>query len=326
MKKFLLLFILIIVSAPSFAANVYFDYPRNNDVFYSSAYFGQAGVEYRILTVSSWYYVKSASDYQTQITYPDGSKSDWVPPQTGVWLCRKAGSYKAQARVWVTADLSFRTNYWLYSNYINFTVIDNEPPKTPTGLSVARSSNNHPVLSWHNNSEFDFKQYNIYKYTYPELGWFLLGTTINTYYEDFSESFVLHGHEANEHWVHYKITAEDINSNTSPYSSEVDALVRGMGLEKKNITSEPLGYSLDQNYPNPFNPNTTIYYNIKENGLVQIKVFDMQGQEIAELVNSIQGSGSYKVNFDASNLPSGLYIYTITTNDFKQSKKMLLLK
>jgi len=181
-------------------------------------------------------------------------------------------------------------------------------------------------LSWHNNSEFDFKQYNIYKYTYPELGWFLLGTTINTYYEDFSESFVLHGHEANEHWVHYKITAEDINSNTSPYSSEVDALVRGMGLEKKNITSEPLGYSLDQNYPNPFNPNTTIYYNIKENGLVQIKVFDMQGQEIAELVNSIQGSGSYKVNFDASNLPSGLYIYTITTNDFKQSKKMLLLK
>jgi len=87
-----------------------------------------------------------------------------------------------------------------------------------------------------------------------------------------------------------------------------------------------LVYSLNQNYPNPFNPITTISYQIKEKGFVLLKVFNLLGQEIAELVNEIKNEGSYSVNFDASNLPSGVYIYSMRVNDFVQNSKMTLLK
>jgi len=90
--------------------------------------------------------------------------------------------------------------------------------------------------------------------------------------------------------------------------------------------SIPTKYALQQNYPNPFNPATTIKYLIPENGFVTLKVFDVLGKEVARLVNANQQPGNYSVNFDASNLPSGTYIYTIRANNFFSSKKMLLMK
>lgn len=87
----------------------------------------------------------------------------------------------------------------------------------------------------------------------------------------------------------------------------------------------PTEYSIT-NYPNPFNPNTTINYQLPGNGFVTIKVFDMLGKEITTLVNENKSAGYYKVNFDASKLTSGVYIYTINANNFIQSKKMLLMK
>ena len=87
-----------------------------------------------------------------------------------------------------------------------------------------------------------------------------------------------------------------------------------------------LSYSLEQNYPNPFNPQTTINYEVKSSGKVLIRIYDIIGNEIARLVDENQEAGSYSVNFDASNLPSGVYIYTIKVNDFVQSRKMTLLK
>lgn len=85
-------------------------------------------------------------------------------------------------------------------------------------------------------------------------------------------------------------------------------------------------YKLHQNYPNPFNPVTTISYQIKEQGLVQLKVYNLLGQEIVTLVNEEQPSGIYESLFDASNLPSGVYIYSLRVNDFVQNNKMILLK
>ncbi|MBE0539043.1 MAG: T9SS type A sorting domain-containing protein [Ignavibacterium sp.] len=80
------------------------------------------------------------------------------------------------------------------------------------------------------------------------------------------------------------------------------------------------------NYPNPFNPITTINFSIKESGFVNIKVFDLIGQQVAELVNEEKETGSYTVAFDASNFPSGVYIYTIHSGSFVQTRKMLLMK
>jgi hypothetical protein len=88
----------------------------------------------------------------------------------------------------------------------------------------------------------------------------------------------------------------------------------------------PKKYSLSQNYPNPFNPSTTIKYAIASSSYVTIKVFDILGNEVASLVNEKKPIGNYTVNFNASNLSSGVYLYQIRAGSFISTKKMLLLK
>ncbi len=85
-------------------------------------------------------------------------------------------------------------------------------------------------------------------------------------------------------------------------------------------------YQLYQNYPNPFNPSTIIKYQIPKPGLVTLKVYDVLGKEVANLVNEYQNTGRYNVNFDASKLASGVYIYQIVSKDYVSNKKMMLLK
>lgn len=85
-------------------------------------------------------------------------------------------------------------------------------------------------------------------------------------------------------------------------------------------------YQLSQNYPNPFNPVTKINYSIPEAGFVQIKIFNILGQEVASLVNLEQSSGNYSVIFDANKLSSGVYLYQINVNNYQQTKKMILMK
>jgi len=99
--------------------------------------------------------------------------------------------------------------------------------------------------------------------------------------------------------------------------------------ENKNLASE---FRLDQNFPNPFNPSTTIQYAIPQNAKnnyaqpVTLKIYNILGQEIAALVNKVQNSGNYSVQFDARNLASGVYYYTLKAGIFSQSKKMILLR
>lgn len=102
-------------------------------------------------------------------------------------------------------------------------------------------------------------------------------------------------------------------------------------LSKSNteLTNEnfiPSNYELLQNYPNPFNPSTTISFAIPEMNVVTLKVYDVLGKEVATLVNETKPAGYYDILFDASNLPSGLYIYKITSGNFATVKKMLLIK
>ncbi|PJB01547.1 MAG: hypothetical protein CO127_03195 [Ignavibacteria bacterium CG_4_9_14_3_um_filter_36_18] len=79
-------------------------------------------------------------------------------------------------------------------------------------------------------------------------------------------------------------------------------------------------------YPNPFNPSTTIRYQIPEDGMVTLMVYDILGREVKTLVNNFKTKGRYEVTFDASNFASGLYIYEITSGSYKASKKMTLIK
>ena len=94
----------------------------------------------------------------------------------------------------------------------------------------------------------------------------------------------------------------------------------------KSINSLPSDFSLSQNYPNPFNPNTIISYQLPEQSNVKLKIYDMLGREIKTLVNDVKPAGSYNISFNAANLSSGIYFYTINTPSFSQSKKMMLIK
>ncbi len=88
----------------------------------------------------------------------------------------------------------------------------------------------------------------------------------------------------------------------------------------------PVTFALNQNYPNPFNPSTTIKFQLPKQAYVTIKVYDILGRLVATLVNENKEAGFYNVNFDASNLASGLYIYKIEAGDFTDTKKMMLIK
>ncbi len=93
-----------------------------------------------------------------------------------------------------------------------------------------------------------------------------------------------------------------------------------------DIEKEFDSYYLSQNYPNPFNPFTTVEYSVPKKENVKLTIFDILGRELIVLVNKIQDEGMYKVNFNAYNLCSDVYIYKIEAGNFSQTKHMILLK
>ncbi|MBN1634553.1 MAG: choice-of-anchor J domain-containing protein [Ignavibacteria bacterium] len=98
------------------------------------------------------------------------------------------------------------------------------------------------------------------------------------------------------------------------------------GIGNNNNFEIPQNYMLNQNYPNPFNPVTKISFAIPKSGLVTLKVYDVIGREVASLVNAQKNAGSYIVDFDASNLSSGIYFYRLDVNGFVDTKKMMVIK
>jgi hypothetical protein len=112
----------------------------------------------------------------------------------------------------------------------------------------------------------------------------------------------------------YRIKQIDFNGSVH-YLKEMNVIV---GL--------PTSYSLEQNYPNPFNPNTTIKYQLPKAGFVTLKLFDIIGREVATLINENKVAGRFSVEFNASKLPSGVYIYELKSPGFTSSKKMMLTK
>ncbi len=88
----------------------------------------------------------------------------------------------------------------------------------------------------------------------------------------------------------------------------------------------PAEFTLEQNYPNPFNPTTSLQYAISRGQLVTLIVYDVLGREIAKLVDEFKPSGKYVIEFDGSNLTSGIYFYRLEAGSFIQVRKMVLAK
>lgn len=122
-----------------------------------------------------------------------------------------------------------------------------------------------------------------------------------------------------------QVTDQSLNPAASGSYAEIDNLsfsILSDVDDEVNLNS----FSLEQNYPNPFNPVTAISYQIAKPENVTLKVYDIIGNEVATLVNEKQAAGKHTVNFDASNLSSGVYLYKIQVGSFVQTRKMTLLK
>jgi hypothetical protein len=210
-------------------------------------------------------------------------------------------------------------------------------PSKPQWLQIQESQNHHPYLSWDANQEPDMLtggKYNVYKKKYISGSWTwnYLAQTSNNYYEDATEDYCPPPPTQceNPNNIYYRVKAIDSQLKESVYSDSIKAVVNGGPPDKISVdtpsTGKPTEYSLMQNYPNPFNPTTTISYTIPKNGLITLKIYDILGTEVAELVNESQEAGKYLVTFNASELPSGIYFYTLTSGNFTATKKLILLK
>ena len=175
------------------------------------------------------------------------------------------------------------------------------------------------VLEWATATETNNHQFEIYRRSIFENttgDWTLLGyregkgTTTEPQYYTYEDDIT--GINANT--LEYRLKQIDYDG-TYTYSEVVTV---------SNLA--PNGFVLEQNYPNPFNPSTKIKYSITGKQLVSLKVYDVLGNEITTLVNEEKPSGTYEVEFNASNLSAGVYYYTIVTDGFVQTKKMILLK
>ncbi len=116
------------------------------------------------------------------------------------------------------------------------------------------------------------------------------------------------------------------SESTSAYFINANSQGKVTAIKDEQFSNIPVSFKLFQNYPNPFNPSTIIQYEIPQNGLVTLKVYDELGRVIKTLVNQYQNKGNHEINFNAANLSSGIYFYQLNTKLGTKTKKMILLK
>jgi hypothetical protein len=133
------------------------------------------------------------------------------------------------------------------------------------------------------------------------------------YYDGVPQS---RGVAANGPYVYVAEKADGLTIYSNDLATSVEELDLGI----------PREFSLDQNFPNPFNPSTQIRFSVPSKGMVTLKVFDMLGRQVAVVVNQVMEAGVYTAKFDAKNLASGTYVYTLTAGTTQLSNKMIVLK
>lgn len=120
--------------------------------------------------------------------------------------------------------------------------------------------------------------------------------------------------------------AESGNHIVSINSSKYFPVKEIISTNNNQLDNIPLEYSLQQNYPNPFNPSTNIRYEVPRKSMVNINIYNILGEKVIELVHEEKNAGFYEITWNANNLSNGVYIYTMRSGNFVDSKKLILLK
>ena len=170
------------------------------------------------------------------------------------------------------------------------------------------------TLSWITATELNNYGFEILRFTQDDNSWESLGFVpgFGTTTEPKTYSFV----DEDVTIGSYKYQLKQIDFDGSfEYSNIVEVTV---GI--------PTEYLLEQNFPNPFNPTTTIKYDLSDVSQVSVIIYDILGRKVKDLVNEKQDAGRYEIQFDASNLASGIYLYQIRAGSFVSTKKMILLR
>jgi hypothetical protein len=212
-------------------------------------------------------------------------------------------------------------HHWISSPDSGYS-IDNLAPAMPLGLEGRQEY--EPVglqLTWEPNSEADLAGYNIYRGT---SGSFLPGPDNLITSTPDPETF--DGSWSWEAGYWYKIAAVDIHGNESPYAVFAPEIVTG-----DDPMPVPDATFLAQNYPNPFNPATTISFGLKDAGHVSLNIYDAAGRLVRVMIDADQPAGHHTESWDGlsdsgSRSASGVYFYRLTTKEFEETKKMILLR
>lgn len=147
-------------------------------------------------------------------------------------------------------------------------------------------------------------------------------------------SFIFNSTDGGSTWTNFSTGTKPWSSmffadaNNGWVVSETGDIMKYNGITGINdqYSSAPKSFALLQNFPNPFNPSTTIKYVIQEKSQVNLSVFNTLGVKVADLVNGNKNAGEYQVDFNASGLPSGVYLYKLNAGSFSSSNKMIILK
>ena len=195
--------------------------------------------------------------------------------------------------------------------------LDNIAPGVPGGL-MAVAFDEMIEVSWSFSNDEDFQYFIVEKSTTEDFASYESFETVDTLYSDLEYTMNASNY--------YRVAAVDYAGNVSDYSDVVDATV--LSLVDNTL---PEVYAIHQNYPNPFNPTTSIKYQLPEESMVNLTIYDVMGRKVMSLINSYRAAGYHSVQWDATNdlgqpVSAGMYIYTIQAGDYREVRKMILLK
>lgn len=194
-------------------------------------------------------------------------------------------------------------------------VYDGPLPVDITFFSSA-ADNNNVVLSWQTAWELNSDRFEISRRIVGTENWVVAGSVKSAGNSNELRNYSFTDKNLTSGQFEYKLIPIDNDGNSVADNSFITSIEIGI----------PVTFAVSQNYPNPFNPVTKIDFQIPVDALVNVKIYDMAGREVANIVNEFKTAGYYSVQFDGSNLASGMYIYNISAGNFSTSKRMMMIK